>query len=369
MNRIVTILRQEVGREGTISFARFMELALYCPDYGYYERAENRIGRSGDFFTSVSVGKVFGQILAFQFESWLSAGSNVEFQLVEGGAHDGQLAYDIMDWMQEHRPKVFASLEYWLVEPSPRHQTWQRDRLDKFADRVHWAEDLERLPTQGITGVIFSNELLDAMPVHQLEWDATVGKWFERGVGLAHDEFVWCRRIDGRDWNLELASAGFEITSGLKAVLPDGFILELSPRSGEWWRKAAMVLRRGRLLTLDYGLTAEQFLGPERRLGTCRSYRRHQRSGSILAQPGDQDITCHINFTYLRKIGEEAGLRTEGLCSQAHFLTHIVGAGRQEFQKELVANPAHVRQFQSLTHPSHLGRSFRVLIQSRGIDS
>jgi SAM-dependent MidA family methyltransferase len=361
-----TILRQEVQRQGIISFARFMELALYCPDSGYYEQPERRIGRAGDFYTSVSAGSLFGELLAYQFSLWMGAGRASRQQMVEAGAHDGQLALDVLSWTALHRPALFETLEYWLVEPSRQRQAWQREKLDKFAGRVRWVETLDGLPTGGIEGVIFSNELLDAFPVHRVSWDANAGNWFEWGVVLAGDEFIW-RRLPGeaRDWSVDLKQAGFDLQPALLKVLPDGFTLELSPSAADWWREASLALRNGQLLTFDYGFTALELFAPERSRGTLRAYHQHRASENILARPGEQDITAHVNFSRLQSVGESAGLKTEAFSTQARFLTSIAKSIWGGASGGAAPSPRQARQFQTLTHPAHLGQSFRVLVQSR----
>lgn len=364
MTESATFLRQEVERAGAISLARFMELVLYCPDSGYYERALERVGRRGDFFTSVSTGSLFGELLAFQFAHWLGRLAPGPVQLVEAGAHDGRLAFDVLDWLGRHRPDLFRRLEYCLIEPSQRRQCWQRARLEQFAGQVRWAESFQGLPDGGVKGVIFSNELLDAFPIHRLAWDRASSKWIEWGVGLSNDHFAWSPLPGaGRDWNAELAQAGFDLSPELKAVLPDGFIIEHCPAAGTWWRQAAAALRHGWLLTIDYGLAAQQFLSPERSQGTLRAYRRHQMIADVLANPGEQDLTAHVNFTQVQQAGEDEGLKTEGLFTQAQFLTDI--ARTMWMDSNGAPSSSQARQFQTLTHPEHLSRSFRVLIQSR----
>jgi len=363
MTETATILRQEVRRAGVICFKRFMELALYCPNSGYYERVDAPVGQRGDFFTSVSTGRLFGKLLAFQFASWLEEISVQTIHLVEAGAHDGQLAADILYWLQEHRPGLFDRLEYWLVEPSHRRQEWQRKKLEGFAGRVRWTETLRDLPENGINGVIFSNELLDAFPVHRIAWEAKKRQWFEWGVAVSDDLFVWRRMPDdGSGWDDELVQAGFEIPDQLKSVLPDGFVLELCPSARKWWRKAASLLRRGKLLTIDYGFSADQFLNPERLNGTLRAYHRHRVSTDVLANPGEQDLTAHVNFTALERAGESADLAGEEIISQSQFLTRIAG---KMWSGGFAPSATQLRQFQTLTHPEHLGRSFKVLVQSR----
>jgi len=419
VTRLATILRQEVEQAGVISFARFMEVALYCPKIGYYERQSGQTGRAGDFYTSVSVGRLFGELLAQQFADWLGALSPGPLQLAEAGAHDGQLAHDILSWLAAHRPQLFARIHYWFIEPSLNRQDWQRLKLESFAPRVEWFTDLHALPASGVRGVIFSNELLDAFPVHRVAWDAARRGWFEWGVGVEGERFVWrpmesgasglCLRSgaavpavaagvspaetgetpaplmksppgggfkrrplqSAADWNARLADAGFDLPAELQAILPDGFALEVSPAAGEWWRAAARALRAGRLLTLDYGLTTMERLDPARAAGTLRAYSRHHGKTGVLDTPGEQDITAHVNFTQLLQEGEREGLRTEGLFTQPQFLTQIATHATEENEPGGPAEAwrsAQARQFQTLIHPEHLGRTFRVLVQSSGTD-
>ena len=202
MNGLPEILRREINVCGAIPFARFMELSLYCPHFGYYEQLTNTPGRGGDFYTSVSVGPLFGELLAAQFAQWLGhwdarSGYQINepvsdrLQLLEAGAHDGRLAADILDWFNSRRPQLFHKLEYWILEPSPRRRQWQEKTLARFNGRVRWFDSWGALPPTGVHGVIFSNELLDAMPVHRLGWDAQNKTWFEWGVGTEGSQFVW----------------------------------------------------------------------------------------------------------------------------------------------------------------------------------
>jgi SAM-dependent MidA family methyltransferase len=374
MSKIAEIVCKEVDRQGVIPFADFMRLALYCPKYGYYEQLAGRIGRAGDFYTNVSVGGLFGELLAFRFAEWLDGLPRGGYQLVEAGAHDGQLARDILGWMRKYRPALLTSVQYWIVEPSPQRRACQQETLEDFAGDVHWFDSLASLPTQGVRGVIFSNELLDAMPVHRLGWDAAARRWFEWGVALAGTDascsYLWKRipREVGH-FTAELSGAGLEFPGELSAVLPDGFTIEISPEAAAWWREAAKKLTEGKLLTIDYGLTAEQFVIPERRVGTLRGYQHHHSTADALADVGEQDLTAHVNFTQLQRAGEGAGLSTEGLFSQETFLTKIAAATWESNSNFGEWTADRRRQFQTLTHPQHLGRPFSVLLQSRGRDT
>ena len=346
-----------------------MELALYCPLCGYYEQEADNLGRRGDYFTSVSVGRLFGELLAFQFAAWLTEletqNSKLEtdsLHLIEAGAHDGKLARDILAWLREHRPALFARLEYGIVEPSARRQEWQRRTLAEFGEKVRWFSNLASLRVPRLTGVLFSNELLDALPVHRLGWDAKRHEWFEWGVALDGDQFVWARLAEP----LHVSRFTFHLPPDLLAVLPDGFTTEVCPAATDWWREAASLLDRGKLLTLDYGLTAEELLAPHRRNGTLRAYRRHRLSGEVLANTGEQDLTAHVNFTTIRAAGEAAGLTTESFVTQAQFLVRIAEQTWRDKGSFGEWDADRLRQFKTLTHPEHLGRSFRVLVQHAG---
>jgi SAM-dependent MidA family methyltransferase len=373
--KLVEKIGGEIRTQGVISFARFMELALYCPDCGYYEKEKDTLGRAGDYYTSVSVGSLFGELLARQFADWaddLDAGEG--FSVVEAGAHDGQLAVDILAWLERRRPDLVARLTYWLVEPSPRRLAWQREKVARFGDRVRWTASLGVFAEQGaaspVNGVIFCNELLDAMPVHRWGWDAARQSWFEWGVGLANGAFVWERMPELRTRPNELdaveqAGEPAGVPEELRAVLPDGFVLETCPAAAAWWRDAARALRRGKLMALDYGFAGPERFTPERPTGSLRAYFQHQVSEDLLSQPGMQDLTAHVDFTLIRELGEREGLRTERLVTQGQFLTEVLERAIRGQTDADAWDGKRARAFHTLTHPEHLGRSFRVLVQAR----
>lgn len=405
MSQVVEKIVAELAIRGALPFARFMELALYCPVYGYYETEGDTIGRGGDYYTSVSVGRLFGELLGTRFAEWLgeSPKSKVQspesIQIVEAGAHRGELAADVLRWLRGQRPALYERLTYWLVEPSERRREWQQRTLAGFGAKVRWAQSLAEV-AGGVRGVVFCNELLDALPVHRLGWDAKERAWFEWGVTLRDGRFVWTRqspksKVQSPEPKVQSSGAGgrsqeprmsgtqqatrnrehascsvlnvsrFTPPAALLEVLPDGFTIEVCPAAVEWWRQAASVLEWGKLVAIDYGLTAEELFAPERSEGTLRAYYRHQASRDVLARPGEQDLTAHVNFSAIQGVGEGAGLETEALQTQAKFLTGIAAGIWQGETAFGPWTPAHTRQFQTLTHPDHLGRAFRVLVQSR----
>ena len=383
-----------------------MECALYCPVYGFYEKEEDTIGRGGHFYTSISVGSLFGELLARQIAEWIEElqsappvssaegrqGAGVAsqagrptapFQVVEAGAHDGRLARDILGWFRDQRPDLLTKLIYWVIEPSARRQEWQRQTLVEFLPQVQWAKNLSELaespgrlsgPARGqVRGVILSNELLDSMPVHRLGWDAGKEAWFEWGVTLSNGRLEWKRlewdaasKIDP-DGRLGSVSAALEWSSDSLKALPDGFSVEIGTAAARWWNEAAALLGAGKLLAFDYGMTEEELVQRGGTAGTVRAYYRHQTISDLLARPGEQDITAHVNFSALCRVGEKAGLKTEGLLTQEQFLTRIAGPIFNEKGGSDYLTAHRIRQFKTLTHPDHLGRSFKVLLQSRGL--
>ncbi len=362
-------VRAEIRRDGPLSFARFMERALYDPEHGYYESGPRPVGRSGDFYTSVSVGPLFGRLMAAQLARWLEPCGSSEPLLIEAGAHDGQLARDILEaW-----PPRAAPPRYCILEPSPRRRRRQQELLALCPHPVQWIADWSELPAAGIRGAIFSNELLDAMPVHRFGWDARRHEWFEWGVAIGQDSFVWARLpmpaagigpAGAHDWTQPAVPP---LPEELLAVLPDGFTVDLSPAAAAWWRAAASRLAHGWLATLDYGLDWEDMLDPSRAAGTLRAYRQHRASADVFAHLGAQDLTAHVNWTALRETGESAGLRTAVQTTQAAFLTGIL-AGTDPAIGEAPLRMGEERQWITLTHPDHLGWSFRILAQRASCD-
>lgn len=363
MSDIGTIIGEELARKKVISFERFMELALYCPNFGYYERADAQVGRKGDFFTSVSVGSLFGELLAFQFARWLADMETPKRQIVEAGSHDGQLAADILKWLREERRVLFETVEYWILEPSANRRKVQETTLREFKGKVRWFDSWEAVFESEVWGIIFANELLDAMPVRRVGWDAAERRWFEWGVTLSNGLFAWAKMA--ADDELETEITSWNLPAELLRVLPDGFTTEAGRAAINWWRRAARSLKGGRLVTFDYGLEQEEFFQPERRDGTLRAYRRHRLETDVLARPGEQDITAQVNFIAIRDAGSRAGLGTEYFGTQERFLMQIVEAISRAPGAEGDRIARRAREFQTLTHPEHLGRSFRVLVQGR----
>jgi len=338
-----------------------MDLALYHPVHGYYERTLDQVGREGDFHTSVSVGSLFGELLAWRFAEWLQEfPRDTCLHLVEAGAHQGLLAGDILRWWHRHRPELVDRVTYAIVEPSSRRRAHQRAVLAELPGRHRWFSGLAELgdATGGIHGILFSNELLDAFPVHRLTWNATDQAWRELGVGRSEDRLIWLPREQSP--SIQPPTDLFGTAPGLHT---DGFLLESCPTALQWWQQASGLLHHGHLITFDYGLESVDFL--DRPRGTLRGYRNHAHTDDVLTDPGGQDLTAHVNWTLLRDAGEAAGLTTEARETQGTFLTKVLRDQAASDPETARLDPKRIRQFQTLTHPQHFGTRFQVLSQVR----
>ncbi len=376
MSALANLIQEEIHRHGPMPFSRFMELALYHPEFGYYERSVEQIGCHGDYVTSVAAGRLFGELLAFQFTEWFDELDSSRppdasdplpaFDLVEAGAHDGRLAADILHWIRHNRPELESRITYHILEPSPRRREHQATMLARHPGQVRWIPAFDPAP-RTYHGILFCNELLDALPVARIGWDARAAAWFEWGVTWSGHRFDWIRMNHEtksppaiRDLN-----SPYKTSQRLAALLPDGFTTESYDRALQWWKTAARTLRRGKLLTLDYGLNGLEFLRPDRAGGTLRAYSHQHQTADLLSHPGEQDLTAHVDFESLQSAGEAEGLATSFFGSQESFLGRIA--------ERLLRNPATRSQwnseqkqtFQFLTHPDHLGRAFKVLVQER----
>ncbi len=313
-------MRHTIRAHGPQSFSWFMKQALYHPQHGYYSSGRAAIGRKGDYFTSVSVGPLFGQLMAAQFtQLWARMGKIDNFTIVEQGSHDGQFARDVLEALQERASEFFSAVRYRIVEPFPFWQDRQRQTLDSLLDKVEWHDSLE-----SFTGAHFSNELLDAMPIDL------------RGkvVDLAGDDFIFVEHADKPNRQ------------------PNQVALD-------WIDNVSSNLVRGYVLIIDYGFVGEEF----REIVQVRM--QHRQLDSPFEQIGHADITAHVDWSSIAKRAKENGLSLAGFTDQHHFFTGIISEW-----PELAADvdPKSKRALQTLLHPEMLGRSFQVLVLEKDVD-
>ncbi len=359
---LVSELLAQITQTGGIPFADFMSQALYHPQFGYYMTTRDRIGKKGDFFTSSHVHTCFGRLLARQLEQmWILLGKG-SFTIAEQGAGDGHLARDILDAIAEDAPEFYTCLDYRIVELSPAGQQRQAEVLAPHVEtgRVGWRE-LPQL--KGMVGCFVSNELVDAFPVHLVEKHA--GQLQEVFVVAADQSFA----EELRPLSTPLIREYFD---DIGVDLQEGNRCEVNLAARQWMTEVAEILRKGFVLTIDYGYPAEELYAPWRHAGTLLCYHRHQTNEDPYRDVGQQDITAHVDFTTLQNIGTRRGLKTLYFGLQYQFL---MGLGFMEMLLDLQSREADPQRAQALrmtlknliVPEGGMGDSFKVLIQGKHV--
>ncbi len=355
-------IAEEISRSGPIPFSRYMELCLYEPELGYYSRAREQFGKTGDFYTSSDVHAVFGRLLARQFEEmWRALDSPARIDLIELGPGRGLFARDVLDWSAKQFPEFSRALHYALVEQSAHLRTKLRERLQEHiaAGDCEIFDSLEASASRACDNiVVFANEFFDALPVDVI---------YSRGavrVGHKNGRFT--------ETFVALSAAEDEFLDRYGVRPEEGERVEISLASLGWMERIARVFdqRRGFLILIDYGYTREeQFAGRHR--DTIMSYRQHTASASPYEAPGEQDITAHVNFTALQARAVERGLEPMALLTQSQFL---IGIGEEtqfaDAFQDCKLPQEHTKvalQLKHLIAPSGMGEIFQVLLMSRNV--
>ncbi|HEX8227814.1 MAG TPA: SAM-dependent methyltransferase [Chloroflexia bacterium] len=359
---LASLIRNEVEARGPITLARFIELALYHPEHGYYTCGPN-IGPRGDFLTSPETSPAFGQLLARHCaETDALLGGPSEFHIIECGPGRGTLASDVLDTLAAEFPALFKRCRYWLVEISPALRATQAERLlPRYESRISWAASLNELPA-GLNGALLGNEFVDAFPVHVVE--NREGVLVEQFVANATEGGFSIAYGASSDPRLEAFLTRYGID------LAPGEVIEVNLESAGWFVQAARVLNKGIITLIDYGDTQPGRYALQRREGTLLGYYAGAVTPDILAHPGEQDLTALVDFTALRDEATRAGFRVLGMTRQA---TLLVGLGlgtritAESRSTELNAALNYRRGLQTLVSMEGLGR-FHVLLLSKGID-
>lgn len=379
-----------------ITFADYMDLALYHPEQGYYATGAVNIGSEGDFFTSPHLSRDFGELLAEQFaQMWDILGHPRPFTLMEMGAGQGLLAADVLYYLHRHDPDCFEALEYIIIEKAAGLICQQQQQLQrlKIGDKplpVRWCS-LEEISENEITGCCFSNELFDAFPVHQVviegrqlkEIYVTTANAGIDNITLdaqASSETNFLEIIDTLSTSKLTEYFDFIGIDLLSDTYPEGYRTEVNLAVLDWLKTVTKRLQRGFLLTIDYGYSADRYYQPARHQGTLQCYYQHRHHDNPYLYIGQQDITAHVNFTALERQGELCGLRKVGFTQQGLFLMALglgdrIGAlsARDSERGNALATGEDVikimqrRQIlHQLMDPMGLG-GFGVLVQSKGL--
>ena len=355
--RLADTLRDAIAAgDGWLSFARFMELALYAPGLGYYAAGATKFGSAGDFVTAPEMTPCFGRALAAQAAAIMAASAPV---VLEAGAGSGRLAADLLGELERlgTLPERYAILEL-SADLRERQRTLLAASVPALLPRVEW---LDRLP-ESFSGLVLGNEVLDAMPVHIVAWREDGIN--ERGVGIGDDgAFVWAERPAG---GALLAAAG-EI--GRQCRLPPGYESEIGLAARAWCAGWGERLERGAVLLLDYGFPRREYYHLQRGRGTLMCHYRHHAHPDPFYLPGLQDITAHVDFTGVIAAADGAGLDLLGYATQGQFL---LNCGILDVLATLPADsPDYIRAagaVNKLLLPHEMGELFKVIAFGRGID-
>ncbi|MGH9703314.1 MAG: class I SAM-dependent methyltransferase, partial [Candidatus Acidiferrales bacterium] len=294
---LAALLAGRIRANGPMSFAEFMETCLYHPELGYYSRPE--LQRHRDYYTSVDVHPIFGRLLARQFaEMWDVLGKPNPFWLVECGAGSGRLAGHILDFVERNFGELYSALRYVAVESSAGRRLAHAASLSRHFDANRITSSPE-IPPEVPAGCVFSNELLDALPVHRVIRER--GALREIFIGLKEDELI---EIKGA---LSTPAIG-EYFSRQRIELMEGQQAEAGLAACQWIERAGVRLGRGFIVSIDYGHEASELYNERHMRGTLLAYEHHRTSEEYSRAPGDQDLTAHVNFTALDLWGRSAGL-------------------------------------------------------------
>lgn len=352
-------LAARIRAQGPITFADYMRACLYDPEYGYYSHAP--ASASADYYTSPEVHPIFARLIARQLaEMWLRLGRPARFEVVEPGAGDGRLAADLLAFAFRALPEFAAALRYTAVEPGAARRAEAAARLAGLVAGGRAGVAAE-MPERIACGVILSNELFDALPVHRVERRG--GELREIYVAVEGDRFV-------EQLGPLSTSALAEYFAAQSLELAEGQQAEAGLAACAWMAEAGRRLGRGYVLTIDYGLPARELYDRRHMRGTLLAYRRHRAAEDWFAAPGEQDLTAHVNFTALELCGRRAGLEPLGLVSQTAFLLAL---GRANEFGDLYdpgqSDAERVRarlKLKTLLYPEGMGETFRVLFQGKG---
>ncbi len=356
---LIKIIKDRIKQENGISFRDFMDIALYYPELGYYTSREQKIGGYGDFFTSSELDKAFGNLLAEQFAEIYDKLDNNKFQIVEIGAGKGYLAHDILEYLKGNYPEIYKKTTYTIIEKSPYHIEIQKTILKDFSV-VDWKQDIIDFQNETVEGVIFSNELFDAFPVHMIR--KKNGKIYEVFLKLKNEDEI-------EEFEKEPEKQILDYLNQLNINIPEGMTTEINLDAVDYIQKIGNKLKKGYVITIDYGYPSTELYKEYRKRGTLLCYYKHKYSENYYENVGMQDITAHVNFSALNYFGKKAGLELTGFTDQAHFLSNL---GLMEIILELqekgdFESYERINRLKTLVLPKGMGEKFKILVQHKNV--
>jgi len=360
------LIISEINLKGPITFSQFMELCLYHPIYGYYQSNRIKVGKNGDFFTSPCVHPLFGGLVAKQLSQMAEFLEGETFDILEIGCGNGFLASDILDWCKQKRAQFYKTIKYYLLEANPKFLNYQKERLlehEKEGKLFYLDQEDFKNARLRIQGCIISNELIDSFPVHRVILHNGILK--EAYVNQKNGKLIeqWGKISDIRI---------YEYLNSMGINLQEAQMIEVNLKAIQWIEEVSRCLKKGFVITIDYGYLSQELFDVSRASGTLLCYYRHNISDNFFKKLGKQDITSHVNFTALIKKGEEVGLSFTGLVPQFQFLISL-GLLQQLESLEKGLDPIEALKLRlTLKHLIEpdigMGEVFKVLIQHKGIE-
>jgi SAM-dependent MidA family methyltransferase len=353
------IIRRSIRDKGPISFRDFMEMALYYPELGYYTSARDKIGIRGDYYTSPHLTNIYGCLIAKQLEEMWELLDKKEFTVVEYGAGMGLLCLDILKEIKKNK-EFYDKLKYCIIEKSEAMRQKEREAISNEpvgAEKVTWYDSIKDIET--FNGCVLANEVLDNFSVHKVVMK-------EEGLMEVFVDYQ-------KDFIEVLKPANQTLKNyfaNLNVTLPPGFQTEVNLQAIDWLKDISGSLKKGFVLTVDYGFPSSELYRSYRRLGTMVCYNKHAVNDLPYSDIGEQDITAHVNFSALNFWGAKFGLMNCGFTKQTYFLT---GLGLTELLRktELEADnnnllKERVALLQTLL--LSIGKRLKVFIQQKGLD-
>ncbi|MBM4054937.1 MAG: SAM-dependent methyltransferase [Planctomycetes bacterium] len=353
------LIIEKIKNKGKITFAEFMQMALYHPEHGYYNSNITPVGKSGDFYTSPAVHQMFGELVAVQLEEmWQTLGCGT-FTVVEMGANAGWLCYDCMRYIKSEYPEFYKNIQYIIVESNPHMRKKQQELLcenDIFHEKLSWHSYTEDgFSFDDVQGCFLSNEFADALPVHRL----IVKKGEIKEIYVGYNGIDFCEIID------EVCSRELKgYCADAELPLREDQIFEMNLAVCGYLNHVARKLQRGFVMTIDYGDTSYRLYQNNGREGAVRCYYRHGVNRKYYERLGEQDITASVNFSYLINVGKGFGLEATGFVKQSHYL---IALGILEKLNRVRDNPETVLKVKNLFLPDSMGDVFKVLIQHKNV--
>lgn len=349
--KLLALIANEIHTQGPITFARYMELALYAPGLGYYSAGAQKFGASGDFVTAPEISALFSQCLAKQCQEVLSFLGTAD--ILELGAGSGIMAADILLELEQLKtlPQHYFILEL-SADLKQRQQQLLQQKIPHLFNRIVWLDSLDNFKLQGI---ILANEVIDALPVHKFKIDNGIQELY---VNYNDEQLNWQLAAPSQNLAAQIKHLNIEFSQGYESEIN----LILSP----WLQTLSAILQRGLILCIDYGFPRQEYYHQDRTMGTLKCHYQHRAYDNPLTLIGLQDITAHVDFTAVAEAADNAELEVSGYTTQANFLLSCGITDRAQ-SEDPIKQYSISQQLKKLLLPSEMGELFKTIALTRAL--